>query len=94
MTIFSFGNPILLRSIRTCSLMNDPMKFEVCLQLSTHIFPTIITSENLNSSIILCTDLFVKSLKQTTNFAFGFHGTNPCHSSAIINKRDKPSYTT
>ena len=48
-TIFMLSNTILLRSLRTCSLMKKTMTFEILLQIFVDKFTTIVKSLNLDT---------------------------------------------
>lgn len=46
MPIFSFSDPILLRGLRTCGLMNKAMLLEIGMKVVIIIFATIVGAEN------------------------------------------------
>lgn len=63
MTILSLNNSIMLRSIRASSLVKDVIPREIRRDRMTQILPTIIRMKDLNFSIKLSFNQFVKQLE-------------------------------
>jgi hypothetical protein len=73
--------------------MNDTMFAQVPLQVRAHVFTAIVTSEDLDFSIVLTSNQRMKSLKQNIYLTFGLHQVYRGHPGAIIDKRNKPPRT-
>ena len=51
--MFAFNNVILLRSIRTTTMMNDAIRIKKCFKTSAKEFTTIVTANSLNTGFKL-----------------------------------------
>ena len=61
--ILTFSNIILLRSLRTCSLMKKTMTFEIFLKIFIDKFTTIVRYQNLDNGRKLCSHNDIEGLK-------------------------------
>ena len=72
MSIFSFGNPVLLRGVDTRTLMNDPMFLKIIAQNIIEIFCAIINTKYLDFCLELCLNHGMEIDKYSTNLNFFF----------------------
>lgn len=71
--------------------MENDMRLKVYMKLMVDIFASIVRTEDLDFGRELSFNVFVESFEHSKHFIFSPHHGEPCHTSAIIHKRHKPS---
>ena len=88
MPMFPLRNAILLRNIRTRSLVKNTMIRAKRLELKAEILTTIIKSKDFYLSRILVFHKILKMFKNSKQITFLFKKKKPCEPCVIINENN------
>ena len=88
--MFAFNNAILLRSIRTTTVVNDAIRMKKCFKTSAKEFTTIVTANSLNAGFKLSWNHGHKCGEYVKYISLMMQKKGPSGSAKVIRKNHAP----